>query len=425
MKRTHRTPGADVAPFLCGASTASHQVEGANVHSDWWEYEQAGRLPVKSGEACKHLELYEQDFDLARSFGHNAHRFSIEWSRIEPEEGVWNPAALDHYLRVIDALLVRGIEPVVTLHHFSNPAWFTRRGGWVAGASVKYFARFVAYVAPELVKRVRYFLTINEPTVYIKRAYVVGDWPPCRPGSWSDGVRALRNQCRAHVAAYDVLHRHGQDIMVGLAHSAPHVAAQDPHRLLDRMAAGLRDFVLNDLCFRLLGREPQDALDFIGINYYTRQVVAWRAGGTSMLFGAEQKGQDETGSRTFNSLGWEVYPRGMHLVLRKFAKFGVPLMVTENGIATDDEAEREQFLAAHLKSLDEARAEELPVLGYLYWSLMDNFEWVEGYAAKFGLASVDFATQQRTPRAAAFCLREYCAALGSQAPRPVHRRVAT
>ncbi len=394
--------------FMCGASTASHQVEGANHHSDWWEFEQSGRLPHRSGDACRHLELYESDFDLARDLGHNAHRFSIEWSRIEPEEGVWDPGALQHYVRVIEALRARDIEPVVTLHHFSNPAWFTRAGGWATGRSVERFRRFVEFVAPELTRRVRYFLTINEPTVYIKRGYVSGDWPPCRAGAWLEGLAAMRNQCRAHVAAYDALHACRPDVMVGFAHSAPCVQADEPGRWLDRSVAALRDFVLNGLPFRLFGRRPETALDFIGINYYTRQRVRWRPGGAALLFGAEQRSCRDGEQRRFNSLGWEIYPRGLQLVLRRFSRYGLPLVVTENGIATDDEQLRDRFVAEHLEALDAARQEGLPVIGYFYWSLMDNYEWTEGYSARFGLAAVDFATQRRTVRPAGMRYRRYC-----------------
>lgn len=394
--------------FLCGASTASHQVEGGNCFSDWWEYEQDGRLPFRSGDACRHAELYCEDFDLARQLGHNAHRFSLEWSRIEPERGVWRRDGLDHYLRVIDALLERGMEPVVTLHHFTNPAWFTRAGGWASSSSVDCFRRYVEFVAPALVGRARLVLTLNEPTVFIKRAYVTGDWPPCRPHSWREAFVALRNQCRAHVAAYRVLHEAGSDFKVGIAHSAPFVQALDPDRLADRLVASARDFVLNDLCFRLMGSRPSEVLDFIGINYYTRQLVSWRFGGAATILGAEVKDAQPDGPRRFNAMNWEVYPPGLQLVLRRFSKYGVPLIVSENGIATDDERARESFLREHLDALDAARSEGLPIEGYFYWSLMDNFEWTEGFAPRFGLASVDFATQRRSPRPVAQILKDFC-----------------
>jgi beta-glucosidase len=407
-RATDARPAGPPRHFLCGAATASHQVEGGNVHNDWWEYEQAGRLPFKSGEACRHFERYESDFDLARSLGHNAHRFSLEWSRIEPARGQWDRQALGHYERVVDALLQRGLEPILTLHHFTNPAWFARAGGWTARDSVACFRRYVEYVAPVLLDRVRFVITLNEPTVFVKRAYVVGDWPPCRPGAWREGLLAMRNQCRAHAAAYDVLHRVRHDVQVGLAHSAPYVQPQDSGRRLDRIVAAARDFVLNDLCFHLLPGRPADVLDFIGLNYYTRQLVTWRRGGMASLVGAEVKAAAGERTRRFNSMNWEIYPDGLRAILRRFARHGLPLLVTENGMSTDDEVERDRFLAEHLAALEAARSEGLPVFGYLYWTLMDNFEWTEGLRARFGLAAVDFATQERTPRPAAARLREYC-----------------
>jgi beta-glucosidase len=402
MSETYRFPPG----FLWGAATSSHQVEGNNRSSDWWEYEQAGTLPYASGIACDHFERYETDFELARSWGHNAHRLSIEWSRIEPAEGEFDAAALDHYVKVIGALRARGLEPVVTLHHFTNPAWFTRRGGWASAASTELFARYVELVSARLAAHVRFWLTINEPTVYVMRAYVKGDWPPCQPRSWWRAWLALRNLCRAHVRAYGIVHEHRADAMVGFAHSAPYVVAHDPRRWADGFAARMRDFALNDLCFRVAG--CRRALDFIGINYYVRQVVQWRPGGARALFGVEHKADDPLARRQFSSLGWEVYPEGLHRILEKFAPLGVPLMITENGIATLDEALRGRFLTEHVRQVALAMHGGTQVLGYLYWTLIDNFEWTEGYNAHFGLAAVDASSQARLARPAVALFESIC-----------------
>ncbi|MBK8307468.1 MAG: glycoside hydrolase family 1 protein [Gammaproteobacteria bacterium] len=238
------------AGFLWGAATASHQVEGGNRWNDWWEYESSGRLPFASGDCCRHYELYEQDFDLARSLGHNCHRLSLEWSRIEPEDGQWNPAAIEHYARVIRALKTRGIEPVVTLHHFTLPAWFLRRGGWECADSAQIFARFVAHTLENLGEQVGYWLTINEPTVYVMQSYINGEWPPLQRNSWSGVARVLRNLARAHVAAFAAIKQVQPDAQVGFAHSALWMEPCDPQRLLDRMATRVRDFALNGLFFR-------------------------------------------------------------------------------------------------------------------------------------------------------------------------------
>ena len=381
-------------------------MEGGNRWNDWWEFEETGRLPHRSGEACRHFERYESDFDLARSLGHNAHRFSIEWSRIEPREGDFDAEALDHYAAVVRALKERGLEPVVTLHHFTNPAWFARRGGWTRADSVRLFERYARRVVARLAHDVRFWITVNEPTVYAMRAYVAGDWPPCQPRSWLHAGLVMRNLCRAHSAAYRIIHEHRPQAMVGLAHSAPYIVPLDPSRRADRLAARVRDFALNTLCFRLLGRSPDRVLDFIGVNYYVRQVVQWRPRGTAVLFGSEQKNTSSDVGRQFSSLGWEVYPDGLHEVLRRFASYGVPLIVTENGIATSDEALRVSFLEAHVRSLAQAMQSGVNVLGYLYWTLFDNYEWTEGRTAHFGLAAVDPSNQMRIERPAARAFEE-------------------
>ena len=235
--------------FLWGAATSSHQVEGDNRWNDWWEYEQSGHLPHKSGEACRHYERFEQDFDLARSWGHNAHRFSIEWSRIEPSEGNWNIEALAHYREVIEALRERGLEPVVTLHHFTNPAWFSRRGGWLRRDSAGLFARYAEHVVRNLVDDVKYWLTINEPTVYVAQGYINGEWPPFLKSAWIKAAIVFRNLARAHVCAYRVLHRNRPDVMVSFAHNVSLTMPCNPGRWPDRMAASLRDLILNRSLF--------------------------------------------------------------------------------------------------------------------------------------------------------------------------------
>jgi beta-glucosidase len=385
--------------FLWGAATSSHQVEGDNRWNDWWQFEQAGRLPYRSGDACRHYERYEQDFEMARGLGHNAHRFSIEWSRIEPRPGHWDHGALQHYVDVVRALRARGIEPIVTLHHFTNPAWLTELGGWLRKDTVARFADYAKRVAERLAGEVRYWISINEPTVYAKHAFVAGAWPPGMRGSWRQALAVMRNMARAHAAVHTIMHRHREDAMVGFAHSAPLIMACNPQRPLDRSAALMRDAALNHLPFLLLGRSPKRCLDFIGLNYYNRTVVRWAPRGQALLFGEDCVADHHGEPRRFSDMGWEIYPEGLRLTLERFAvAYGVPLMITENGIATGEDELRSWFLLRHLEALGDAIARGVPVLGYLYWSLIDNFEWAEGTAPRFGLAAVDFATQERRVR---------------------------
>jgi beta-glucosidase len=398
---------------MWGAATASHQVEGDNRGNDWWEAENTGLLPYRSGAACDHYRLYEQDFDLARDLGHNAHRLSIEWSRIEPESGVWSRAAVEHYGRVLRALRERGIEPVVTLHHFTNPVWFARRGGWLGRDCDKIFARYVEFVASRL-HGVKYWITINEPTVLVKHGYVTGDWPPFIKGSPLRAARALRGLARAHLAAYRALHRVQPDVLVSFAHSAPHIIACDGDRPLDRCSASLRDWILNRSFFRLIGLDldepatPQAALDWVGLNYYTRTIVRHGWSGRALLVGTECFEPHHGGAAARNAFGWRICADGLRAVLERFGKLGLPVMVTENGIPSDSDQIRVEFIRSHVQAVARAVAAGVNVLGYLHWTLMDNFEWALGTTAKFGLAAVNPQTQLRTPRPSATAYADIC-----------------
>jgi beta-glucosidase len=399
--------------FLWGSATSAHQVEGDNLRSDWWEYEQRGRVPHRSGAACRHYELFEQDFELARSLGQNAHRFSIEWSRVEPDEGAWNQGALAHYGKVIGALRSRGLEPIVTLHHFTNPAWFLRRGGWSRNDSATLFERYVEQVASQLGATVNYWLTVNEPTVYVMQGYILGEWPPCRAGAWLTAGRVFRNLARGHVAAYRVLHRHRADAKVGFAHSAPLIQPCDPTRMRDRLAAGIRDAVLNHAFFHLIGTRAWPLrrsanLDFLGLNYYTRNVVRSSGWGLGALVGRACRAPHHGDEGAVSTTGWEVYPAGLHATLTAFSRYGRPMLITENGIATDDDTLRRDYLVQHIRGLGEAIDSGLDVIGYLYWSLIDNFEWALGTTARFGLAEVDYSTQERTLRPSASFFERVC-----------------
>jgi beta-glucosidase len=396
--------------FLWGAATSSHQVEGDNRWNDWWEHEQSGRLPYKSGAACRHYERFEKDFDMARSWGHNAHRFSLEWSRIEPSQGVWNNDALRHYRDVIQALRDRGLEPVVTLHHFTNPAWFARRGGWLRRDSARLFARYAEHISETLGDQVTYWLTINEPTVYVLQGYINGEWPPFSKTAWVEAAVALRNLSRAHVAAYRVLHQRCPNIKVGFAHNAPLVTPCNADLLRDRIVAKLRDWIWNRLFFDLIRtwsgalRRKSRTLDFIGVNYYTRTIVQSSGWGLKAALGRACQSAHDHGQGPMSLMGWEVYPAGLKAVIERLARYGLPVLVTENGVATDDESLRREFLRGHLKSLAEALEGGVNVIGYLYWSLMDNFEWALGTRPRFGLAEVDYETQERLPRS---CVEDF------------------
>ena len=400
--------------FLFGAATASHQVEGDNQWNDWWDYEQSGRMPFASGRSCDHFRRYEEDFELARSWGHNSHRLSVEWSRIEPRDGEWNDDAVAHYAAVFDALRQRGLEPIVTLNHFTLPSWFLEAGGWSTNDAPARFALFVDRFVKEAGNSVTYWLTINEPTVYVQQAYLSGKWPPLRRWSWITAIKVMRNLARAHIAAYRCIKQAKGHAKVGLAHAAVDVQPCNPERMVDRASSRVRDFLLNGLFFRLIGSSPSSApcdqhnLDFVGINYYTRSCITAGLIWPPPFFGKVCKLNHHADSGIQSSLGWEVYPAGLSNVIGRFAQYGLPILITENGIATDDDRIRCRYIEDHMRVLAQAISDGLPIIGYLHWSMMDNFEWHHGYDARFGLAEVDDESLARRARPSAELYSKIC-----------------
>ncbi|MGH8131362.1 MAG: glycoside hydrolase family 1 protein, partial [Steroidobacteraceae bacterium] len=318
--------------------------------------------------------------------------------------GQWDGEALEHYRQVIRALRVRNIEPVVTLHHFSSPAWFSREGGWLRRDAALLFERYVARVADAFGSEVQFWISINEPTVYVLQGFINGLWPPFESGRPLNAGRVLLRLAAAHRKAYRTIKARRPGARVGFAHHALLVEPCDASRTADRFVARVRDFFLNRLFFRLIGA----ASDFIGLNYYTRCCVkgdAWRRG---RLFGRICVMEHHPDQGAKSAMGWEIYPRGLGVVLSEFARYGLPLFITENGIATDDDRLRCSFLDDHLREAANAMRGGIELLGYLHWTLMDNFEWHLGMAPKFGLAAVDMQTGRRIPRPSAEHFSRLC-----------------
>jgi beta-glucosidase len=392
--------------FLWGAATSAYQVEGDNSNADWWAWEKsAAKEP--SAKACRHYEFYEQDFDLAKELNHNAHRLSIEWARIEPQEGQFSEKEIKHYLDVVLALRHRGITPVVTLHHFTNPLWFSQSGGWESERSAELFARYAEFVTKTLAPHVRTWIAINEPTVLISHAYLLGVWPP-QAKKLLRARKAHDNLIQAHIGAYRKIHHIYKaaglaDPSVGIAQ---HMTAVVPcsSTLRNRLAAGLRDYWYNFEILDQLARHR--TLDFIGVNYYTRHLVHVTRWGLGDLLG-EVCAQGHHALKK-NSLGWDIYPEGLGEVLMKLKRYNLPVMITENGICTEDDGQRWEFIAEHLRHVHGAIQQGVPVIGYLYWSLMDNFEWDKGFAPRFGLLHVDYQTYQRTIKESARKFAQVC-----------------
>jgi beta-glucosidase len=397
--------------FLWGAATYAYQVEGSNVNSDWYPWEKkAGK--ERCGKACRHYGLYERDFNLAKNLHHNAHRFSIEWSRIEPKEGKFSRKELKHYTDVVLALRSRGIEPIATLHHFTNPVWFAKSGGWAQGRSVERFLRYCDVVVRALAKHVHYWITINEPTIYLSHAYIFGAWPP-QEKSILKATMVGENMVTAHIKAYRLLHEIYRDLnevepAVGIAHN---VMAFVPYKqtLKNQLTAFLRDKVYNLGFLERIMRHDftwRKNMDFIGVNYYSRQLVELKKYGIGNL--AMDVCDDKRRLCDKNSLGWDIYPKGLYDVLLELKTYDMPLMITENGICTSHDKQRWKYIATHLKSIHRAMKKGVPVIGYLYWSLLDNFEWDKGFCPRFGLIEIDYKTCKRTVRESAKLFGHVC-----------------
>jgi beta-glucosidase len=378
--------------FRWGTATAAHQVEGNNVNNDWWEWEHRDNSVCvePSGDACDQYHLYPGDLRLLRSLGFDHYRFSVEWSRIEPEEGRFSRAALDHYRRVCAECLANGIDPVVTFHHFTTPRWATADGGWADARIVDRFTRFCERTVEHLGDLVHRACTINEPNVVSYIGYQVGVFPPgiIDADLWR---ASYENLIAAHRRSYDAIKAGRGDFPVGLTLSMWDYEAVPPD---DERAQRTRDTI------RHFGEdiflEGCRGDDFIGVQTYSRSRV-----------GPDGQLGPEDGVPVL-PMGYEYYPASLAATIRRAWEVTehLPVLVTENGIGTEDDQQRVSYVGAALEGVLDCIDEGIEVLGYTYWSLLDNFEWAFGYGPKFGLVEVDRGTQQRRPKPSAYWLGE-------------------
>ena len=393
--------------FLWGAATSAYQVEGNNTNCDWWEWEKQIGLKETCGEACHHYQLYKEDFDLAKTLNHNAHRLSIEWSRIEPQEGKFSSSELAHYRDVVLSLRERHIEPIVTLHHFTNPLWFAKLGGWQNNRAPEYFLRYVEKIVDTLSENVRFWITINEPLVYTYHSYILGVWPP-QERSFSKAKKVRENLFASHIQAHKLIHgiykkKNLSFPLVSVAHNLQAFVPCDLS-LKNKFAAYLRNKLFNFSFIERLIR--YGSIDFIGINYYNRSLVdveRWRP--KNLILDMCKKNHSRLKK---NSLGWDIYPEGLSGLLLRLKKYNLPVFILENGICTEDDNARWDFIYQHLKYIYRAMQEKVRVLGYIYWSLIDNFEWDKGFGPRFGLIEIDYKTFKRSKRESAKKLALVC-----------------
>lgn len=354
--------------FLWGAATSAHQVEGNNVSNDWWAWERRTVGIELSGRAADHYHHFREDFALARQLGHNAHRLSLEWSRIEPEPGRWNKRELDHYRQVLEELKAQQLSSFVTCHHFTSPLWLARAGGWMKSDVASLFARYVDVVVQHLGDLVDYWVTINEPMVYATQSYWYRRWPPQHKSAWQV-MQVVRHMAAAHRQAYRVIHQRRPNARVGVAkHVIAYLGGQ-----------WFKDYWFNHWFLSL----TRGTHDFIGVNYYfSDNGTSWQG--------------------PVSDLEWPINSEGLKHILLEMRRYNLPIYVTENGLADADDTQRADYIRAHLRAVEDAQRQGADVRGYLHWSLLDNYEWDLGFAPRFGLVAVDYETMQRKVRQSAY-----------------------
>ena len=405
--------------FLWGTATAAHQVEGDNTNNDWWEFEERpGAICAgeRSGLACDWWRNAERDFDRMAAMSYNAHRLSVEWSRIEPQEGLFDLGAVTRYREILLGLRQRGIEPMVTLFHFTSPLWLARLGGWSNPAVVGYFQRFVRYTVEHLGDLVTLWCTVNEPNWYGLNGYLTGLHAPGKK-SLRFCLRVWKHELLAHAAAYRIIHAVQDGAQAGLVLALAAIQPLDPKHRPSAWAARLASYLFQGEFLRAVreGRLPfpiavppvrsdvlLDSTDFWGVNYYMRYRigVSHDAGGRRLVLGPTPGA--EMGDLC-NGRPWgEIYPPGMYQVLMLLASLGKPIYVTENGVPDADDDQRPRYLLRHLAQVRRAIADGADVRGYYFWTLTDNFEWNAGWSWRFGLIALDERTQVRTPRPSAY-----------------------
>jgi beta-glucosidase len=386
--------------FLWGVATAPTQVEG-HIENEWTPF--VAQDGTNCRIACDHYHRYPEDIDWMSRLGLKAYRFGIEWSRLQSAPfAPLNQKELDHYIDVLDRLIVAGITPMVVLHHFSNPPWINAQGGWTNSATVKAFTDYVTKLVPVLKERVYLWNTFNEPDTYACVAYLLGGFPPQRKWKHSQFRQVINHMASAHVKASHIIRsegRAGREPQIGIAKNWTFFHAYSNYSLWDRTTAFGCHYTFNKFVLdAFLGGLRRKASTFIGLNYYGRvRFHHFRA--MIPASGAPV--------RTLKDFGFvcddmvERYPEGMTKILPYLhRKFHLPIYITEHGAASNDEQFRERDLRENLTALHSSMAKGVDVRGFFYWSLMDNFEWQFGYTKKFGLLAVDFADEKlpRTPK---------------------------
>ena len=390
--------------FYWGSATASYQVEGGIENCDWAQAAREGKVPP-CGIACDHFNRFQQDFDIAKELGHNCHRISVEWARIEPREGEFDHAAIQHYSDVLTALRMRKLKPFITLWHFTLPQWFVEKGGFENPESPELFARYCEFVTTKLGNDCRHFSTMNEPLVFVSNGWRRGSWPPFKKWPLIDllsGVpghrdfegqsvsfknifayfRVIKNLAAAHNLAYDRMRKSAFGVEVGLVHQV--ILFHSNGNPLNKLLA----WIMNWHWTHSFMRRVYKKCDSIGVNYYLHK-----------KFG-------DTRAYEKTDMNWDIYPEGLTEALLMLKRYATPLWVSEAGIADAKDVMRAEYIVDLVEAMWIAIQRGADVRGYMYWSLLDNYEWAHGFEKRFGLVEVNFETQERKIRESAYVYKQ-------------------
>jgi len=367
--------------FLWGAAGSAYQTEGGNTNADWWawEHSQKREMALKakgldpkgfySGEACDFYNRFDEDFSLAQHLNHNASRFGIEWSRIETKEGVFDEAVLDYYEKILQSAKYHGLTVFLTLHHYTNPIWFAKLGGFSKKQNVDYFLRYAKKMVARFSQYVDFWVTINEPELYTMQSCIVGTFPPQKKNLIL-ALKTVNNLIKAH---NDISQYIGQNYPAPVSMAYNQVDLEPSGFLGEFVVRIVRYFVNSYILLRTI-----NYCDYIGLNYYFHHHLG------ILGFRKHSAHKHELTDR-----GWGIHPEGIEAVLMSLKNFGKPIYILENGIADAKDARREKYIKDHLYYIHKSIAQGADVRGYLYWSLTDNFEWEEGFWPRFGLIEID------------------------------------
>lgn len=401
--------------FLWGVSTSAYQIEG-NIKNDWseWEKKNAKLLANKAhsnwqdwqqkkfpemfevnnyicGQACNSFKLFEKDLECLIKLNCNSYRLGIEWARVEPEKGKIDIEAIENYRRMLKLLKNNNIKVILTLWHWTNPLWLAEEGGWENKKVIEYFSNFTKLILNELGKMVDYWVILNEPLMVIGHGYLDGKFPPNKKFNWKL-FKVLNNFIKVQKKIYKLIHEKYPDSQVGVAMTTGAFTAANNFNPIEKLMAVMANYFRNHWFVRRINNYS----DYIGVNYYHHNRLIWYPPFKKNLY------------EKITDRGWEIYPEGLYTVLKDYKKYNKPILILENGIADADDKQRADFIKDHLLFVYRAIVEGVDVRGYFYWSLLDNFEWAEGYWPKFGLFAVDKNTFVRTSRSSVEVYAEIC-----------------